>query len=721
MKYRVKIAAALISALLTLSITVKADEGMWLLNLLEQINLNEMQSMGLELTADQIYSLNNASLKDAIGALDYGSCTAELVSAEGLLLTNHHCGYGEIQNHSTIEHNYIKNGFWAMTREEELPNPGKTISFVVRFEDITDKILPLIGNDLGGLALEYKIESLTDELRKKAVEGTHYEAQVKSFFGGNKYYLIVLETFLDVRLVGAPPESIGNFGKDTDNWMWPRHTGDFSIFRVYTGPDGKPAKYSPSNIPLKSKYFLPVSIKGYEKDDFAMVMGFPGTTNRYATSFEVTQLLNEEHPNRIKIRETRQNILMQDMNASEKVRIQYADKYSRSSNYWKFSIGQIQGLNNLDILSRKLRIENEFKEWLSQDPARAATYGEALNLIEEGVKGNVEINRSTQYLFESMYLSMETVSMGLNLRSLLELLSEENPDKSQIESEVSKIREKMESFYKDYNVPTDKKVTAAMLRLMLENVPETYQPSVVREISTKYKGDVNKFVEVYFKKSILPYREKMEAFLSNPSLKTLSKDPGIAASMSFLESYFTLQSAGAGNEAKYETGKKLWISALQLMYPEREFYPDANSSLRFTYGTVGDYKARDAVYYSHFTTLKGVMEKEDPSNPEFIVSEELKDLYNKADYGVYGENGILPVCFTTNNDITGGNSGSPVINGRGELIGLAFDGNWEAMSGDIAFENELQKCINVDIRYVLFVIDKMGNAKHLLQEMMIVN
>lgn len=714
-----KLSVLFISTLLALSSQLRADEGMWLLHLLEQLNYSEMKAMGLEITPEQVYSLNQSSLKDAVGALDYGSCTAELISGEGLLLTNHHCGYGEIQNHSSVEHNYLKNGFWAMTKQEELPNPGKTVSFVIRFEDITDKVVPLLGDKLTGMAKEQKLASITEELKNKAVEGTHYEAQVKSFFNGNKYLLVVLETYKDVRLVGTPPESIGKFGHDTDNWVWPRHTGDFCIFRVYTGPDGKPAEYSPDNIPLKPRHFLPVSIKGFEKDDFAMVLGFPGSTDRYATSWEVELLLEEEHPNRIKIRGIKQDLMMADMKADEKVNIQYASKYSRSSNYWKYSIGQSQGLKNLDVVNRKRQIESDFLKWLESDPDRKTKYGASLDLIRDGVTSNRSVARSTQYIFECVYQGMETVQLGLELRMLGQILMEEKPDQEKLNAEVERIKGKLDDFYKDYNLPTDKKISTAMVQLMMSDVPEEFKPSFIKEVHSRYKGNVSKYIENYFSKSILPQREKMEAFLIRPNIKQLLKDPGYLATVSFLETYFSLMDAGSKNEAKIESGRKLWMAGLQEMYPNRTFYPDANSSMRLTYGKVGDYKARDAVYFSHITTLKGVMEKEDPSNPEFVVSERLKELYNNKDYGRYGVNGELPVCFTTNNDITGGNSGSPVMNSRGELIGVAFDGNWEAMSGDIAFEPELQKCINVDIRYVLFVIDKYAGASHLINEMKI--
>jgi hypothetical protein len=708
------------SLVLAINVSLRADEGMWLLNLLQKSNTEKMSSLGFELSPEQIYSINNSSIKDAIGALDYGSCTSELVSSEGLLLTNHHCGYTEIQSHSSVDHDYLKNGFWAMTKAEELPNPGKTVSFVVRIEDVTHEIVPKLKDGLTGIILDRTVENLSREMIKKAIEGTPYEAAVKSFFNGNKFFMVVLETYKDVRLVGAPPESIGKFGADTDNWMWPRHTGDFSIFRVYTAPDGSPAEYSPENIPLKPKHYLPVSLKGYDKNAFAMVMGFPGTTDRYMTSFEVGELLTIEHPNRIKIRGIKQDIMQQDMQTSDKVRIQYSDKYTKSSNYWKYSIGQSQGIKNLKVIDRKKELETTFTTWLNENTDRQSKYGKVLSMIEEGVKGRKDFENAKQYALETMYQGMEVVTFALQFMSLYNVMLEIPDNKDSIMKVAETLNDKVEDFYRDYNVATDKKITRAMLELYYKDVPVQYQPEHFKVITTKYKGNLDKYNYMFYKKSIFPYREKLVAFLSNPNAKALEKDPAYVAALSMLNAIRGYYKDGAQFDAMVGQGRKLWMEGLFEMMPEKSFYPDANSTLRLTYGKVGDYKARDAVRYSYFTTLTGVMEKEDPINWEFVVSDKLKELYKNKDYGRYGVNGELPLCFTTNNDITGGNSGSPVMNSKGELIGVAFDGNWESMSGDIAFEPEIQKCINVDIRYVLFIMEKYAGAVHLVDEMTIV-
>lgn len=700
-------------------VRVHADEGMWLLSLIGQVNMDEMTEMGLQLTAEQIYSINQASLKDAVGALDGGSCTAELVSPDGLLLTNHHCGYGEIQNHSSLEHDYLKNGFWAMTRDQELPNEGKTITFLVRMEEVTDRIAPELNEEMNAQARASKIRTLSQTISEEATDGTHYEARIRSMFNGNRFFLFVTETYRDVRLVGAPPESIGKFGHDTDNWMWPRHTGDFSMFRVYTGPDGMPADYSPENIPLKSKHHLAVSLKGYEMGDFAMVMGFPGSTSRYMTSWEIQESLEIDHPVRIQVRGIKLDLMMEDMQADEKVRIQYASKHSRSSNYWKNSIGMSKGLKKLNVADKKRALEADFTDWVNQDAERKALYGNALNDIQSAVEGRKQSMVAFSYLVEAYYQGMETVPFGRNLRQLDAALSDPDPDLDEINRIAADLKESSEGFFKDYNPPTDKKVMTAMVKLLLEELDDASLPASILEAKTKFKGDAVKYVDSYFKKSFLVDQARYNAFMDNPSKKVLEKDPGYQAVMA-MQKLFEIQGQMAQYQESYALGSRLFLKGLVEMYPEKDFYSDANSTMRMNYGQVGDYFPKDAVLYTHYTTLKGVMEKEDPNNFEFVVSDRLKDLYETKDFGRYGEGGSMNVCFTTNNDITGGNSGSPVMNAHGELIGIAFDGNWEAMSGDVAFEPDLQKCINVDIRYVLFVIDKYAGAGHLVDEMTLV-
>jgi Peptidase S46 len=702
------------------SFKVYADEGMWLLPLLSELNIATMQEMGLKLTADQIYNINGSSLKDAIGALDYGSCTSELISAEGLLLTNHHCGFDEIQAHSSVEHDYLRNGFWAMTKEEELPNPGKTVSFIVRMEDVSDKFNMFLNDSMSEEERNDTINKLSEMIKTEAIEGTNFEARVEQFFGGSRFFLVVLETYRDVRLVGAPPESIGKFGYDTDNWVWPRHTGDFSIFRIYTGPDGEPADYSPENIPLKSKYFLPVSIKGFQKGDFTMVMGFPGTTNRYMTSWEVDQISKIDNPNRIKIRGARQELMMQDMLTSEELRIKYASKYSNSSNYWKYSVGQNQGIKNLDLINRKIQSEDQFRNWVSESPYRITKYGESLDLIKNAVAGRQDLHHARQYIIESLVMGVEFINFSASFIQVLISMYENPGDKNATLEIISGMKKDIANYFKDYNAPTDKKITVAMLKLFAENVKPEFQPDFFQTISKKYKNNYSKYVDAVFEKSIFVNEDKLNAFLASPDIKVLQKDPAFRITMSAYRKYFEINDRYNVFESDIDKGHRLYIEGLMEMQKDKIFYPDANSTIRLTYGRVGDYDPRDAVHYYYYTTLKGVMEKEDPANPEFFVDDRLKELYNTKDYGRYSMGDVMPVCMTTNNDITGGNSGSPVINADGQLIGIAFDGNWEAMSSDLAYEPNLQKCICVDIRYVLFIIDKFAGATNLINEMTIV-
>ncbi|MDY0097772.1 MAG: S46 family peptidase [Bacteroidales bacterium] len=696
----------------------RADEGMWLLPLIEKLNIGKMTELGLKLSAEDIYSINKASIKDAIVIFGRG-CTGEIVSSEGLLFTNHHCGYAQIQAHSSVEHDYLKDGYWAMKRDQELPNPGLTATFLLSIEDVTDKVLADVKP---GMSESERISLVNDargRIEESAASNDGIRATVSSFYGGNYFYLLTYERYSDVRFVGAPPSSIGKFGFDTDNWEWPRHTGDFSVFRVYTGPDGKPAPYAADNIPLKPKHWLPVSIGDLKKGDFAMILGYPGTTERYATSYEVNELLTITDPNRIKIRGIRQEILMADMQNDQKVNIQYASKYSSSSNYWKNSIGEKEGLEKLNVRARKEEIEDLYNQWVTADKERQTMYGDALNLIRSSVQGRAEYLNAQQYISECFLQGSELVRF--NLMSSLYHNALKTGDQQRISNAASWLRSYASSFYKDYNPPTDKKSTAAMINLYRKDVPEKFHPSFFKEIiDRKFKGNVEKYVDDMFSRSVFAGKDKLIAFLEKPSLKTLETDPVqiMAASISEMSSFVSDELSKFDDD--YNKGRRLWIAALKDMAPEKTLYPDANSTMRLTYGKVLDYDPRDGVTYKYYTTLKGVIEKYKPGDYEFDLPERLVDLYNRKEYGRYASSeGYLPVNFLTDNDITGGNSGSPVLNAKGELIGLAFDGNWEAMSGDVAFEPELQRTISVDIRYVLWVIDIYAGAKHLVDEMTI--
>jgi len=701
--------------ILTLNMSLRADEGMWLLPLLEQLNMGKMTELGLELSAEEIYSLNQPSIKDAI-VIFGGGCTAEIVSDQGLLLTNHHCGYGTIQSHSTVEHDYLKDGFWAMSKDEELANPGLSVTFLVRIEDVSDRVLKDVTSDMTEEERAGLINGVRQEIIMEATEDNHYRANVNSFFGGNNFYLLVYEIYNDVRLVGAPPSSIGKYGHDTDNWEWPRHTGDFSVFRVYMGPDGKPAEYSEENIPLKPKHYLPVSIKGANENDFAMILGYPGGTQRYMTSYGVEEVLSITHPNRIKIRGIRQEILMADMMADPKVNIQYASKYSGSSNYWKFSIGQKQGLEKLNIKGKKEQIEKRFSEWANKNNKRKEKYGNALELIKTSIEGRAEYLNAQQYLAECLLRGTELPSMARNAQGLISALA--GDDEAEVNEAVMRLKQRAEGFYKDYNPPTDRKATKAMIKVFKEDIDPVFWPEFVSKIDEEFGGDVDKYVDYMFDNSVFITEDKLMNFLTDPNGEELENDPALKNGMDVMMAYRDLIQKSGEFDTNLEKGRRLYIAGLREMDPEIVKYPDANFTMRLTYGSVLPYQPKDAVIYKYYTTMKGVMEKYVPGDYEFDLPDHLIELYKQKKFGKYADPaGYMPICFLTNCDITGGNSGSPVINGKGELIGLAFDGNWEAMSGDVAFEPDLQRCISVDIRYVLWIMDIYAGAGHLVEEM----
>jgi hypothetical protein len=713
-----KILSLFIIFVITLSFKAKADEGMWLLPLIEKLNMGKMTELGLKLSAEDIYNLNKACLKDAIVSIP--GCTAEIVSSEGLLLTNHHCGYGSIQSHSSVEHDYLQDGFWALSKDQELPNPGMYANFLIRIEDVTNQVLANVKAGMTEAERNAAIGEARSAIQRKAVEGTNYTATVSSFYGGNYFYVLVYERYLDVRLVGAPPSSIGKFGFDTDNWEWPRHTGDFSVFRVYSGPDGKPAAYSKNNIPLKPKYFLPVSIKDLNLGDYAMIMGYPGRTFRYYTSYEVDEMLKYQHPDRIKISGIRQDIWMADMKADQKVNIQYASKYSNSSNSWKYSIGQKAGLERLNVKAKKQQIENQFNTWVSANPERKAKYGEALNMIKTSIEGRAEFYNTSQYINGCFGQGCEILQYNAIAQVLITALK--TGDSKKISDAATTIKNNVSALYKDYNPPTDKKSVKAMLKLYRADVPVKYHPDFfVNVVDKKFKGDIDKFVEDMFAKSVFADQTKLLAFLDKPVLKTLESDPVVLTAASINKVSPEVAKGLSQFAGNLVIGQRLWIAALMEMAPEKTLYPDANSTMRLSYGKVLDYDPRDGVTYKYYTTLQGVVDKYKEGDYEFDLPKRLIELNSKKEYGRYASSkGYLPVCFTTNNDITGGNSGSPVMNANGELIGLAFDGNWEAMSGDVAFEPDLQRTIVVDIRYVLWIMDVYAGAKNLVDEMTIV-
>jgi len=717
----------------TISFISSADEGMWLPLHIQRLNYADMEKMGLQLTPKEIYSINHSSLKDAIVNLGGGFCTGEIISPEGLMITNHHCGYDYIQSHSTIENNILTNGFWASAKEEELPNEDLFVQFLIRMEDVTNKVLINVKASMTENERTEAIDDAISQLTTEAKSDAGHDVIVRSFFEGNEYYLFVYETYNDVRLVGTPPESIGKFGGDTDNWMWPRHTGDFSLFRVYMSPDGKPADYSPVNIPLQPKYFLPISLDGVSEGDFAMILGFPGQTDRYMTSRGIKLALDETNPSRVKIRRERLDILKKDMNSDKKVRLQYAAKYAGVSNYWKYFIGQSEGLEQLHVYEKKQAEENDLLNWINARKKRVKKYGNPIEDINIAYDNIAKYNLPYYYHYEAGF-GVEMVKFSYKYKTLLYDLEDEDMDEEDLEKEIEFYRSTAQHFFKNYQPETDKKVFAALLSLFYRDIPETFHPDVFQAVKSglpeeeRYfkgfdpgkTGDFNALADFVYNNSILVDSTKLFEFLNNPDAKILDGDPGFKVAQSIYNSYKKISVLRGESWGKLDRGKRLFIAALRDMQPTKKFYPDANSTMRFTYGEVLSYDPRDGVHYNYFTTLKGVIEKEDPTNPEFNVAQNLKTLYNEKDFGPYGQDDRLHVGFITNNDITGGNSGSPVINGKGHLIGIAFDGNWEAMSGDIAFEPTVQRCINLDIRYVLFIMDKFAGAKHLVDEMTLI-
>jgi hypothetical protein len=697
------------------------DEGMWLPIFVERLNYVDMQKMGLHLTAEEIYSINNSSLKDAIVGLGNGSqpggffCTAEVVSDQGLLFTNHHCGFDAIQKHSELGHDYLTDGFWAMSKEEELPNEDLSATFFKRMENVTDSIVPFLSDTMSASTRSAKVKEISGRLKKHADPDKKYFVNVTSFFNGNEYYLFVYEVFPDVRLVGAPPSAIGKFGGDTDNWMWPRHTGDFSILRVYSAADGTPAAYSKDNVPYKPKYHLPVSLNGYEKGDFTMVWGYPGSTDRYLCSYGVDFQLKYFDPNIVRLLGEQLSIWKEDMDANREVGIQYASKYASEANGWKYYLGEMKGLQKLNVKSQKEEIEVNFTKWVAGDKARTDKYGNVLKNLQTGYE-NIGSKFGPFILAALGANSPEILGFAQSFGQLEGLL--ESKDKTgAIAETVTELRASAAEHFKNYNAPTDQKVFARMMEIYSKEMPLEKQPQEFKDLVKKYKGDFKLMADEFYKTSIFSSLGKVNAFLDKPSYKVIAKDPAYTLSGELTGAMMAMSGDYRAANQEIAKNERLFMAGLREMQPDKTFYPDANSTMRFTYGTVEPYKGADAVYYDYVTHLSGVIAKEDPTNDEFIVPAKLKELYNKKDFGRYGSGDDLVTCFLTNNDITGGNSGSPVLNGNGELIGLAFDGNWESMSGNIAYEPNLQRCICVDIRYVLFIIDKYAGATNLIDEL----
>ena len=703
-------------AIFCLPMIARANEGMWLVSLLNRMHEAEMKGLGLNLTAEEIYSINNASLKDAIVRLNGGQCTGEVVSSKGLIFTNHHCAYDAIQSLSTVENDMLTNGFCAKSTAQELPIPGFEISFLVRIEDVTSQVLEGIDMKMGEAERNALIMAKMRELEGKAVEGTKYESEVKSFFYGNEYYLFVYNTFRDIRLVGNPPESVGKFGGDTDNWMWPRHTGDFSMLRVYADKNNEAADYSADNVPYAPKHFLPMNADGVKEGDYAMIMGYPGTTDRYLSSWGVKQGLEKSNPATIEIRDLKLKTMKKHMDVDPAVRLKYAAKYASTANYWKYFIGQNKGLTRLDVYGKKQKQEAEFTKWVNGgDAGRKERYGKALAMIQDYYNATDASAVSNVYALEAGLIGAELPLFAFRFNRTYQAAMAET-DMTKRNAIFEGFKGQAEEFFRDFDLATEKEVFIELTKLYRKNISAEQRPSWMKLIDDKYKGSVEAFAEKMYATSFLASKEKLYAFLAKPSEKAYGKDMAITVGQSAIESYRATFANAA--QDKFDAGYRQYVAGLREMNPNKQYAPDANSTMRITYGQVKDYKAADAVNYDFYTTVNGIMEKRDNSNPEFVVPDKLAELISNKDFGRWAnEKGELVTCFIGDLDITGGNSGSPVIDGNGNLIGIAFDGNWEAMSGDIAYEPSLQRTIAVDVRYVLFVVEKLMGGSNIIDEL----
>ena len=707
-------ATLLLAGMMLSQFTLRADEGMWLVSMLNRITMAEAQGLGLNLSAEEIYDINNASLKDAIVRLNGGSCTGEVISSQGLVLTNHHCAYDAIQGFSSTENDYLTDGFFALALDQEMHIDDFVISFLVRIDDVTSRILENVtmemSEDERNAAIRAARKALMEEMNPEGDK----ELQLKSFYYDNEFYMFEYKTYRDIRLVAAPPESVGKYGGDTDNWMWPRHTGDFSMLRIYADENNEPADFSENNVPYQPKRHLRISMDGVSEGDFTMVMGYPGSTDRFLSSWGIDQALRLYNPSVVDVRDLKLKTMKSHMDADPAVRIQYAAKYAQTANYWKYYIGQSKGLKRLDVESKKQTLEARFTDWVNADTDRQAEYGEALELIQSYYEDTDASVQGKVYALEAGLIGCDISLFSYRFyRMAAGLFSE---DTEEVAATQAAMTDLANGFFKEYDQATDRDLFVNLMTKFRDDIDPAYHPSFFATVADKYKNDFNRFAEKMYAKSFLVDADRCAEFIANPSQKVMNKDLAIIVGQSAIQTYFAGQANPA--EDKFNRGYRLFVKGLREMDADQAIAPDANSTMRLTFGSVAPYKAADAVHYDFITTANGVLEKKDNSNPEFIVPDALDDLIRSRDFGQYAdESGELVVCFIHGTDITGGNSGSPVLDANGDLIGCAFDGNWEAMSGDIAFETELQRTISVDIRYVTWILDKFAGAQNLIDEM----
>ncbi len=710
-------------AMLSVSQVLMADEGMWIPLLLGGQTEEEMVAMGMKITAEDIYSVNHSSLKDAV-VIFGGGCTAEIVSGQGLILTNHHCGYGSIQRHSSIEHDYLTEGFWASSCAEELPCPGLTCTLLIRMEDVSDKILSVIPSGATEKERQKIINERMEQIRKEATEGTHYAADIEPFFYGNAYYLFINEVFRDIRLVGAPPSSIGKFGGDTDNWMWPRHTGDFSVFRIYADSANMPAPYSPDNVPYTPKNHLKISLNGYQEGDFTFVFGYPGQTTEYLPSYAVRMITQEENPIRIELREIALRIIDNAMLNDDITRIQYAAKQAGIANGWKKWIGENRGIDRLQAVDKKQQFEEQFTRWAAEDPARESAYGGLLPAFGELYASLTPYLKAETYLWESAFRT-DLLRIAGSCRNLVNACQAKEPDQAEIDKELASLKPSLAGQYQNSNGEVDMLLFQQLIQAYYTQLDPAFSPPFFRKITTDCQGDVRRFTEDIFAPSMFDSREEVMDLLENfkrSDYKKIAKDEAYRMNIELRDYYFNqLVPVMQILESRSDSLMRLYMKAQMEMHADKHFYPDANSTLRVTYGKVAGYRPSDAVTYSCFTTLSGIIGKEDPAIHDYVVHAKLKELYARADYGRYADkDGTLHTCFIATNHTSGGNSGSPVLNAEGHLIGINFDRCWEGTMSDLMYDPDMCRNISLDIRYCLFIIDKFAGASRLINEMTLI-
>lgn len=697
--------------ILLVSFMAHADEGMWLLKELNRENVARMKEMGFTFPADKLYSEQNPSLKDAV-VIFGGGCSGVAVSSSGLIFTNHHCGYGAIQQLSAVEHDYLRDGFAAASQKDELYADGLTVSFLRSMEDVTERIVPHVPLVMSEIQRELAIDSISNELIKQYENDPFTSARVVPFFARNKYYVVLYDVFRDVRMVVAPPSSVGKFGGDTDNWMWPRHTGDFSVFRVYANKDNKPANHSVANVPYQPKYVVPVSVAGVSEGDYAMTIGYPGSTERYLSSWGIRQRMESENKPRIEVRGAKQAIWWDAMTKNDTVRIKYASKYAGSSNYWKNSMGMNEALSRLKVLPEKEALEAKLANWIKGNARQGKKYEKTLETLSEAYTSSNELARNTTYF-------LETFNNGIELIRFANTILSFDSDGTEAEKQAF-INDRLIESYKNYEPSLDRKVLPVLMKLYAERVPEKYHPDIYQKIKSQFGGDYEKYADWLFQNSQFTSLEKLLGLLKRADTQELTKDPAMELALSTTDMGYEFSGVMMPYYEQMLRGERELMAALMEMDKSRTFYSDANFTQRMSYGSVEGYAPRDAVWYDYYTTTQGVLDKQKPGDPEFDVQEDILNHLRSGNFGRYADSkGRMCVNFLSTNDITGGNSGSPVLNGKAELIGLAFDGNWESLSGDILFEPEMQRTISVDIRYVLYTIDKVMGASHIVKELKI--